>query len=94
MSKANFQINPALTAIAIAYRNRRLIADEVLPRVGVGKQEFKYRKYDLSEGFTVPNSRVSRTSRPNQVEFSAKELTDSTEDFALDAPVPLTKFFN
>lgn len=94
MSKANFQINPALTAIAIAYRNRRLIADEVLPRVGVGKQEFKYRKYDLSEGFTVPNSRVSRTSRPNQVEFSAKELTDSTEDFALDAPVPLADIQN
>ncbi|WP_373840485.1 phage capsid protein [Glaesserella sp.] len=88
MSKANFPIDPVLTAIAIAYRNRHMIADSVLHRTPVAKQEFKYRQYDLGESFTVPDSRVGRTSRPNQVEFSAKEITQSTEDFALDAPVP------
>jgi len=53
MSKANFPVNPVLTAIAIAYRNRRMIADDVLPRTDVGKQEFKYLQHDLGEGFTV-----------------------------------------
>ena len=38
MSNAPFPIDPELTAIAIAYRNGRMIADEVLPRVPVGKQ--------------------------------------------------------
>ncbi|WP_427833168.1 phage capsid protein [Actinobacillus pleuropneumoniae] len=94
MSKANFPTDPALTAIAIAYRNRRMIADEVLPRTPVAKQEFKYLHYNLGEGFTVPNARVGRTSRPNQVEFGATQLTSSTEDFALDAPVPLVDIAN
>ena len=89
MSKANFPVNPVLTAIAIAYRNRRMIADDVLSRTDVGKQEFKYLQHDLGEGFTVPKTIVGRTSRPNQVEFSATELTASTEDHALDAPVPV-----
>ncbi|HHE3720930.1 phage capsid protein [Pasteurella canis] len=94
MSKANFPVNPVLTAIVIAYRNRRMIADQVLPRSDVGKQEFKYLKHDLGEGFTVPKTIVGRTARPNQVEFSATELTASTEDHALDAPVPVVDVKN
>jgi len=86
--KATFPIQAELTAIAIAYRNKRLIADEVLPRVPVGKSEFKYFLYDLAEGFTIPDTRVGRTSKPNQVEFKATEKTDSTDDHALDDPVP------
>lgn len=88
MSNAPFPIDPALTAIAIAYRNTRLIADEVLPRVPVGVQSFKYLLHDLAEGFTVPDTKVGRKSAPNRVEFSATEETGSTEDHALDAPVP------
>ncbi|SFQ51199.1 phage capsid protein [Ectopseudomonas toyotomiensis] len=88
MSKASFPIAPALTAIAIAYRNTRMIADDVLPRVPVGLQAFKYLKYDLREGFTVPSTLVGRKSAPNQVEFSGTEVTCSTEDYGLDAPVP------
>lgn len=85
---APFPIDAELTAITIAYRNRRLIADEVLPRVPVNTQSFKYTKFDLTEGFTVPETLVGRTSQPNRVEFTGKEVTDSTEDNALDAPVP------
>lgn len=88
MNKAPFPIDPALTAIAIAYRNNRMIADQVLPRVPVGLQAFKYLKHDLREGFTVPSTLVGRKSAPNRVEFSATEETSSTEDHALDAPVP------
>ncbi|MCD7099114.1 hypothetical protein [Stenotrophomonas sp. MMGLT7] len=85
---APFPTDPVLTGIAIAYRNRRLIADRVLPRILVGKQEFKYWKFKLEEGFTVPDTRVGRRSRPNQVEFSADDALGSTEDHALDFMVP------
>lgn len=88
MSNAPFPIDPELTAIAIAYRNGRMISDEVLPRVPVGKQEFKFWKYDLAQGFTVPETLVGRKSKPNEVEFSATDETGSTEDHGLDAPVP------
>lgn len=94
MSKAPFPIDPALTAIAIAYSNGRMIADDVLPRTPVGKQEFKYLEHSLGESFTVPDTKVGRKSAPNQVEFSATEKTASTEDFGLDAPVPQSDIDN
>jgi len=86
--KATFPITPELTAIAIAYRNQSLIADEVLPIVPVGKQEFKYTKHTLADGFTIPDTKVGRKSAPNQVEFTGSEVTDSTVDHALDDPIP------
>ncbi len=88
MPNAPFPIDPQLTAIAIAYRNRRLIADEVLPRMPVGKQEFKWWQYSLGEGFTVPDTRVGRRGRPSEVTFSATEQTSSTEDYGLEDPIP------
>ena len=86
--KAPFPITAALTAIAIAYRNPRLIADDVLPRVPVGLQVFKYRKFALADGFTVPDTKVGRTSKPGQVEFGFTEVEASTKDYALDDPIP------
>lgn len=86
--KAAFPIQPELTAIAIAYKNRSLIADQVLPRVPVGKQDFKYLKFNLADGFTLPDTKVGRKSAPNRVEFTATEITDSCVDYALDDPIP------
>ena len=91
---APFPIQPELTAIAIGYKNKKLIADDVLPRTPVGKQEFKYLLHDMAEGFTVPDSKVGRKSQPNQVEFTATEKTDSTEDFALDDAIPQSDIDN
>ncbi len=88
MLNAPFPIQPELTAIAIAYRNAALIADDVLPRVPVGKQEFKYLKHALAEGFTLPDTKVGRKGKPNEVEFSATETSESTQDYGLDDPVP------
>lgn len=84
-----FPINPTLTAIAIAYRNpdHILIADQVLPRTPTD-QEFKWLKYDLAQGFTVPDTRVGRKSAPNEVDFNATEVQDKVEDHGLDDIVP------
>lgn len=88
MAIAPFPIQPELTAIAIRYRNASLIADAVLPRVPVGKQSFKWLLHTKEEGYTVPDTRVGRKSRPTVVEFTATEQTASTEDHALDDHVP------
>jgi hypothetical protein len=85
---APFPITPALMAIAIGYRNTVMIADEVLPRTPVGKQEFKYLKHTMAQGFTIPDTMVGRRGKPNEVEFSATEVTDSTNDYGLDDPIP------
>ena len=94
MPRAPFPITPELAAVAIAYKNTSLIADMVLPRVMVGKQQFRYNKHSLSEGFTVPDTRVSRRSRPNEVTFSSEEVESSTEDYALDDPLPYADLEN
>lgn len=88
MSKAPFPIQPELTAVAIAYRNRKMIADEVLPRVTVGSQEFKYTKTSVAQAFTQADDTVGRKSQPNQVSWSEDDETASTVDHALDDPIP------
>ncbi|MFV3126115.1 phage capsid protein [Niveispirillum sp. KHB5.9] len=90
MSGAPFVVSPAQVAVSVKFRNPAvtLIADEVLPRVTVNVKEFKYKKYDLAQGLTVPNTFVGRRGQPGEVEFTATELTDSAEDYGLDDPVP------
>lgn len=84
-----FPIQPQLTAIALAYRNPdiALIADDVLPRTPTAA-EFKYLKYDLAQGFTVPDARVNRKSTPTEIDFSATEVIDKVLDFGLDDIIP------
>jgi len=86
--KAPFPIDPVLVAIMVAYKNTKLIADDVLFRVPVGKQEFKYWNIPKGQNFTIPDTKVGRASKPNQVTFNATEETDSTVDYALDDPIP------
>lgn len=88
MSTAPFPVTPELVAIARGYRNQRMIADDVMPRIPVGKKEFKYFAYDQADGFTVPDTFVGRRGKPSEVEFKATEVTSGCEDYGLDDPVP------
>ena len=90
MAKKPFLIDPVLTGIALAFRNpsTALIADLVLPRVPVAKEEFGYNTFPTEDAFTIPDTRVGRTSRVNQVEFSASRQTSQTEDYGLEDPIP------
>lgn len=95
MAKAPFPIIPELTGIAIAYRNRAMIADLVLPRVTpVTKEEFLYFVYDLAQGFTVPDTKVGRRGKVNQIEFTAKEETGHTKDYGLEDSIPAADMAN
>jgi len=86
-----FPTDPQLTAIAVLVKNRQLIADLVLPRTApLKKSEFKYQKYPIEQQFTVPDSKVGRRSRVNQVEFKGELVTDSTADFGLEHPLPFS----
>ena len=95
MSLAPFPVDPELTAITLAYRNRRLIADDVLPRTSpLGKEEFNYQQWTIEESFTLPDTRVGRKSEPNQVEFTGTRVTDRTEDEGLDDIIPFVDIMN
>lgn len=86
--QAPFTYSAELTAIALAYRNQRMVADMVLPRVPVGAPSFKWSKHTLGDSYTIPKTKVGRKSRPMEVDWSATEQTASVEDYALDDAIP------
>ncbi len=88
MAKTPFTINRHLTAIAIAYGNQKLIADQVLPYVPVNKSEFAYTLYKKEDGFTVPETLVGRKGRVNQVEFGSEQVPAKCVTHALEDVVP------
>jgi len=94
MANAPFPIETALTAIAVRYRNPTTIADQVLPRVPVATQEFKYFVHTLADGFTLPDTKVGRRSKPNEIEFSATETAGICWDYGLDDPIPMADLAN
>jgi len=89
MSKAPFTINPTLTAIAVAYRNREMIADSVLPRIlAATTRQFRYTLFPQGEILTVPDTKVGRRGKPNVVEFSGTETTGQVFDYGLEDEIP------
>lgn len=91
---APFTVQPRLTQIAMAVAVQGLIADAVCPRVGVGGELFQYTKLTESEGFTIPDTKIGRTGRANQVEFGASDVEASTQDHGLEDPVPVKDIKN
>ena len=89
--KRPYPVDARLTAIALAYRNPdiAMIADDVLPRTDTDA-DFKWLKYDLTQGFTVPDTKVGRKGMPGEVEFVGTEVNDSVDDHGLDDVVPNT----
>jgi hypothetical protein len=96
MSNAPFPIDPVLTGIAIQYRNKALIADMVLPRITpeLPRKEFKYNVWTKAEQFTVPNTAVGRRGKPQEIEFTATQVTGAVLDYALDDPIPFDDIQN
>lgn len=90
MPVSPYPVDAALTAISVGYRNMEYIADQVLPRVPVDKQTFKYMRYPIEEAFTVYDTAVGRKGRPNEINLSAVEDEASTQDHGLEDSVPVT----
>jgi hypothetical protein len=88
MAKQPFVLSPQLTAVAIAYQNKNLIADSILPPTPVNAAEFKWTLYPPEEAFTVPDTRVSRRGSVNQISFTATEQTSSVDAYGLEDPIP------
>lgn len=87
MSQTPFPVDAKLSAIAIAWRNNMLIADNVLPRVPVALR-FSYTEMPVGQGFTVPDTHVGRKSKPNEVEFSGRLIEARCDTYGLDDPIP------
>ena len=85
-----FPINPILTAVCIGYRNRSMIADQVLPRIPVMGEVYRFTRYPIAEMFTVPKTLVGRRGRVERVEFTGTQDQGSTRDYALEDAIPIS----
>lgn len=90
MAVRPFPFDPVLTSVAVNFRNpaTMCIADMVLPRSAVGAEKFKWTTYPLSENFNVPDARVGRRGRVQQLEFGGVENTAEVEDYGLESMIP------
>lgn len=94
-AESQFFYDVAQTAIAIGYENQEFIADKVLPIVSTGtSQKYSWRRYRLSEIFSIPDTEVGRTGQPNEVEFGFDEFESRTRDFGLEDPIPQSDIDN
>jgi hypothetical protein len=82
------QVQARLTQIAMAVKPQGMIADQVLPRVQVEAEAFKYTKFITAEAFTIPDTHIGRSSTANEVEFGSELADGSTKDHGLDDFVP------
>ncbi len=85
---STYPVDYERTAIAVGYSNPAYIADEVLPRVTVGRKEYRYTEYPIGESFTVPDTRIGRRSAPTMVHFTASEKPGACEDYGLEDAIP------
>jgi len=88
MAQAPFTIQTQLTSVTLAYRNGKMIADLVLPRLPVLSPSFKYSAYTQADAFTIPNTLVGRKGDVNEIDWSATEQTASTSDYGLEDAIP------
>jgi hypothetical protein len=89
MAKNPFVTIAALTAISQMYRNKKLIADMVLPRAPVFTEKFAYTIFNLEDSFAQPNTRVGRTGKVDTIDWGATQTTSQVFDEGLDDVVPI-----
>lgn len=95
MPPTPFPFDPVMTGVTLAYPQRRLIADFVLPRlIPINIEKFKYKLWTKEESFTLPDTKVGRKGEPTEVEFTGTEVTGVTKDYGLDDPIPMLDIIN
>lgn len=91
MPEELFEMQPELTGVALAYRNKGLIADEVFPSVPVEQKSFQYRFYNKTNFLTAPETLIGDKGVPNNIELRSKLLTETCENHSLKDSIPVTR---
>lgn len=84
-----FQIQPELTAVALGYINKKLIAGEIFPKVDVTGHSFEYSVYDKVQGTSMPETKVGPKGSANTVENIGTRASATVEDHSLKDKIPL-----
>lgn len=71
MPQLDFEVNPQLTGLSLAYQNENYIADLISKRIPVTTRTFKYRKYNKDLNLQLPDTAVGDSSDPEKVKFKS-----------------------
>lgn len=72
-----------LSAVAVNYKNEGYIVNEIAPQVPVASSSFSYVVWNKDNSLSVPETAISRTSKANEVDFSASRTPATVTDHAL-----------
>ncbi len=86
-----FELQPELTGVALAYRNKNLIADEIFPTVPVDQKSFQYNFYNKEAFLTVPETEIGEKGSANEAQLKSKLLTETCKDYALKERITVQK---
>ena len=78
------------TGLVIAYKNSKLIADQVMPvKFLEGKElTFKYFERTKGDAFMAPDTKVGRLSEPNVIHLGGEEKSDFCVAHGLEDIIP------
>ena len=78
------------TGIVTAYKNKALIADQVMPIKILDGPELTFKYFERTKGdaFTAPDTHVGRTSEPNIIHLSGTEKSDFCIAHGLEDIIP------
>jgi len=79
----SMQFDGRLTRIAVDYKNKQFIADQVLPPIPVPSKTGKYKVYSQAEEFQIDDALVGPNSEPNEIDYKVTEDTFAADDYAL-----------
>ena len=82
-----YQYQPELTAVALAYRNKKLIADLVMPKVPVTTQSFEYMELDGAIPPQIPDTKVGQKGAAKTWEGKFIKKSATCENHALKEAV-------
>lgn len=78
------------TDLVAAYKNGKMIADQVMPVKVLDGPELAFKYYERTKGdsFAAPDTHVGRTSEPNIIHLSGEEKASVAEAHGLQTIVP------
>lgn len=83
-----YPIDSAVAPVVIGYKNGQMIGDLVAPEVQVDSVAFEYSEYDEADILNVADTRIGRTSDPNQLEYKGTKKPGLCHPHALITYVP------
>ncbi len=79
----SMQNDGLLTRIAVDYKNKQFIADQVLPPIPVDKKTGRFKKYSQAEEFLIDDALIGPNSAANEIDETVTEDTFATDDYGL-----------